>query len=874
MKPESNVEPLDWRIAFGLVEVKADPISCFKIIPDKSITNYSNYKFFKDMSELEGINNIRENAKNVGNALTGKGLKFVYQLQNNYIWYEVVIRGGEINFYVLCSKPNENFVKVKLEQTFPNAPIELVDEAETMMPEENTSIADLKLQRHNFFSLRTNYQEQTQPIEDILACAEDVQEGDILKFSLRAQPYDRNYWSYKAEEWEAQVKKGKTPKRMRINKQGMINGVFGLSDIAFHKLGELFREIHHIAFRKEEKRQIIISRSDFDAREIGEITKQTNYKMTAPVFRADMKVASHSESESRRVLNMKSLTNAFVDVKDSNNGLVRTTIYEKPENALQETKTGLLNKIFKREKKPKKESSGLKEHAWKSIFKEVNNHRVSPFSAFDIDFNILCDKELGKLSMLPTSKLQKRLNDKMDALTNTEAPIPEEFQNEVGVSIGTAELKGESYPITIPVNNPDEFYKPIVSSGIMGAGKDTFGTNYVYECAMQGNGAVVLDVIDEDDRGMTDSLLKVLPPDRVVVLDFSDEEYVPYLDWAEAVTEDTNNRFNKSKFASELTKFFAAEEEAGIQTERYLREVVKAMRGESVLKMGLLMTSQTLREETIKRLRDQGDLACASFWEAYGNEGEGRQKQIAAPILNRLHKLSGDDALKYLFAQKPTGKIDFDKWLGEGKVILCKMPKDLYTSNGIKTLVHWLTVKVWLTKQRQFREKRMTGTILVLNELHQQMTPGLQLSLEEIFPESRKFKLGVVTLFHDLKQIPKDLFDIMESSGANFVILKQDGMKAWKRFEHRIKESYDLDECMSIVNHEAVIGFKINGKERVIRVKMNHTPENRGAKVYDNKYLVKEHAKAYFQKITDVEAEIQETELLLVNGFKKDKKKK
>lgn len=851
MKWESK--NIDWSGIFEKVlDVREDNITCFKIIPDKSITNYNNYKFFKDMAELEKVNNLADNVNNLFNIIRKKennGFKITYQKATDIIWYEIVIREGNISFYVLCYERNADFVRLKLEQVFPHAPIEEVDEKETWLPEEDTMIADLKLQRHNFFSIHVDRKEQSQPIEDILNCAEDVKEDDVLKFSLRVQPYDRNYWSYKCEEWEKKARNGQTPKRLRLSKAGVINGAFSISEFAFQKLSELFREIHNVAFKKFKTKQVVADHGDLEAREIGEFTRATTYKMNAPVFKSSMRVASHSANEVRRIMNLKSLTASFVDLKDSNNSIVRTGIHSKTED------------------------SKILDWRWNQVFNEVCKHKMPITSNIDVDFNILCDKELGKLNMLPTSSVQKKLSGKMESLGKTENAIAKEFRNEEGICLGKANYKGESFDVFLPRDNPNEFFRPIVSSGIMGSGKDTFGINYVYENAMKGNGAVILDVIDEANDGMADMLLKVLPKEKVVVLDFSDEEYVPYLDWGEAITDDGESRFDKSKLASELVKFFEAEDEAGLQTERYLREVVKAMRGESILKMGMLMVSPQLREETIKRLKDEGDFARASFWEGYNNEGEGRQKQIASPILNRLHKLSGDDALKYVFGQKPSGLIDFDKWLSENKVIICKMPKDLYTTNGIRTLVHWLTVKTWLTKQRQFRENRRVGTILVLNEVHQFLTKGLQETLKEIFPESRKFWLGVLTLFHDLKQVPDDLFDIMESSGANFVLLKQDGTKIWKRFAHRIEGAYKIDECTNIENYEAIIGFKINKNEHILRVKMNNMPEKRGCEVFDNKTLPKEHSKLYCKSVKDVEEEIQEAEMMLINAFKKPVKK-
>lgn len=839
----------NWRNITQFFEVAKQNLVCFKIVPDKSITNHSNYKFFKDVAELESRNVMQQVTSGVKSLVSDtfmkkekKGYKMVFKPSTDYIWYEIMMKENEISFYVVCYEENADFVLLKLEQAFPKAPIEEVDVSETAIPYDDTVIADMNLQRHNFFSIKTDYGEQAQPVQDVLACSEDIREGDVLKFSMRVKPSDMNYWSYKCEEWHKKTLKGKAPIRLRITKDGVIGALFGLSDIAFHKLSLLFRELHSIAFKKQKTQQIVVNHASAETREIGGISRQTGYKQTAPVFKANIRVASHSTDEVRRTMNMKSLTNAFDDLKDSNNALIRTTIYENPSSSF-----------------------------FKMAHKEVSEHKVTPLSVANTDFMIMCDRELGKVMQLPTAKLQKAYADKMDVLQRSEVGIPEVFLKPTGVFLGKTSYKGEEFETFFPADNPDEAMLPIISSGIMGSGKDTFAANFIVENALMGKGAVILDVVDEVDRGMSDAIIKTLPPEKLVVLDFGNEEYVPYLDWAEAMR--TEDRFTQNKFASELVKFFETEDEAGVQTERYLREAAKALPNGTVIQMGLMFTSPEFLEKTIADCEKRKDISTAAFWKLYQEIGDGRKKQIADPILNRLHKLVGDPALKVIFGQQGDGSINFDEWLYDGKVIICKVPKDIFTSTGIRTIVHWLTVKTWLTKQAMKRQGKYCQSYLVMNEPHQFLTKSLASTLEEIYPESRKFGLCVFSLFHDFAQIPKDLGDIMISSGCNFVVLKQNSDKLWKKFLHRIEPDFSLEDCMELKMHEAMVGVLADKKNQpVIRVKMNDLPYKRGLQVYDNADYIKECLTKYGKPIEEVQEAILEDELLLMNVGNKKKK--
>lgn len=843
----------DWTKIAPFVEVQREELTCFRITPDKSITNYNNYKFFKDVFELDKTNNVREILKSLFGILRDilmfrkpRNFKIVYKPATNYVWYEIIMKHDSINFYVVCSKSNEDFVKLKLEQCFPNAPIEIADIKETTIPEENTVISDLKLQRHNYFSIRTDRSERAQPIEDILMNAEDVKEGDVLKFMLRVQPYDANYWSYKCEEWAEMVRKGKTPKRLRVTKEGIAGMLFGISEFGFQKLGELFRMLHDIAFKKPETTQIIVNHAEAERREIGAISKQTNYKQTAPVFKTDIKIVSHSKDETRRWMNLKSLSNSFVDLKDTNNSLVRTTTYTKPEK-----------------------SNKVKELTWRWVYSEINDHKVTPVSLFDIDYNIMCDKELGKLNMLPTADIQRKFEGRMKRVEQKENPVPLPFRDESGIYIGKTLYKGKEYNVYIPDKNEDEFALPIIASGMMGVGKDTFAINWVVENSKKGRGSVVLDVVDEKGRGMTDALKKSVHPSKFVLLDFAHPLYTPYLDWGESLKK--KNRFTQNRLATELIKFFETDNDgAGLQTERYLRNCVKALPDSSIIEMGMILTSEEVRQKAIQQCKERGDISTANFWEMYDNEGEGRQRQIMAPVFNRLAKLIDDLALRPIFGQKPNHSIDFDKWLSEGKVIVCKIPKVAFGTHGIRILSHWITVKTWLTKQVQLAEDRKCESILVINEPHQIFSAGLEETFKELFPESRKFGLQLLVLFHDIAQIKKDVFDIMVNSGANFILYKQKTDKAWRWFAHRIEKDYELSECMELEKFHAMVGFLANNRDQpVIRVLMNDMPWKRGCEVYDNEETVNYCLKHYHRPIEEVEKELQELEKMFLTKKKK-----
>src|SRR5690606_23193634 len=137
--------------------------------------------------------------------------------------------------------------------------------------------------------------------------------------------------------------------------------------------------------------------SSQESREVGEISRNTRYKMTAPVFRTSIRVASHSENDTRRIMNLKSLSNAFVDLKDTNNSITRSCVHVDG------------SKLFN------------------LVKKEINDKEITAISRIEVDYNIMCDRELGKLFQLPTAGIQEKYKKKLTSIGRTEKGIPDVF---------------------------------------------------------------------------------------------------------------------------------------------------------------------------------------------------------------------------------------------------------------------------------------------------------------------------------------------------------------------------------------------------------------------------------------------------------------
>lgn len=136
---------------------------------------------------------------NVPSRLSRKGFKFTYR-EKDSIWFDVVFRQIEdqkrIEFYVSTTEIwakkfreiLENYLKVTVEQVETKV-LEIPNNDELVLQE-------IRLSRHDIFSLGVKATEQTTPIASILTALDDISEnGDFARLSVYAEPFDRKRWA-------------------------------------------------------------------------------------------------------------------------------------------------------------------------------------------------------------------------------------------------------------------------------------------------------------------------------------------------------------------------------------------------------------------------------------------------------------------------------------------------------------------------------------------------------------------------------------------------------------------------------------------------------------------------------------------------------
>jgi hypothetical protein len=814
------IASIPWQEFFVIEEEK---MTVFKLIPHASLLNNQCHKLWRT---LHGI------YTSMGDRIRRDGKKIHYRMKAR-IWFDLIFRSREngkkeIQFFLSCPQYLSEHIKHHFEQHFKGKSagitLEEVRIEEAVIPDEYTEVWDLKLSRHNMFSLDTDQSKQTTPVAFLLNCIEDVKETDVAKISICAEPYNRLKWNSLMEAAHDKLKKGKVPKRFRTDGKSLFGASLSILDHVYTWMEGLMNEIIDIvdSIGSKEKRSSFYEKKKYKYREAmekkkimldGKLSDSTSKKKNAPVFKTHIRIAVHSPHEVRREMAKRAIVTAYDQLSDNN-----------------------FLKAYSLTKKEQMES-----------LKEINSFTLRPYSKSDLDANIVSHYEMSKLTQLPTADIQKEFTEELVSKRNVEVDIPKIF-TKGGILIGHAEEKGEQKPVFIPTNNSDELFKGYVFQGSMGKGKDTAVKNFVVEGCLHHNFSfIVPDAICESGhRGMADGIRDSLPPEKIIDLDLTSEYRIP-LDLSEVVKK--LGKDGSNRFASEMISFFGDLENMA-RSRKYLREAAKASGGSLFLTKAII-EDEEFREIRIQELKEEGQIRLAGELEKWGSNADLGNKVDS--IINRLDEFFGDDNLFDIFGQPSIPELNFEKWMEEGKVVIIRVPNRKLSEIAVKTLMHWITLKTFMTCQLMEKENRGAGTFIVFNEPHQYMTKGLEKLIKRIALEGRKERLGGLFAFHHIGLLPEKLVEDLQAGGVNWFLFANDYKKVFEMKKAELEPNFTVEEALNIPSFQAINILNFGERRQPAFLVHMLAPTTDRYRPYNNLFLTKRHAQMYGRHWKEVE---------------------
>lgn len=826
-----KIKAVKWNEFF---QVEKNEYKVFKLIPHLNVSNQQNRHLWNTLHKAYELYHTAHTRTDIK---VTSGLKVKHR-EKDYIWFDMIFRnteeGKRIEFYFSTTETMAKKFRTILENKL-RVTVEESELSALEVPDENTVIHEMKYMKHDIFTLNTNHNTQSTPIGSILAATDEMETGDFARISILNEREGREKWFNNASWAFKKLNKGEVPQRANISGKRTIGALkkpaAGFVNELMFLVSDTFTAVSNVFAKNDkpyERKTIIEPKEHFDVSAVGEKSRS---KVNAATWKTSIRTAVHSSNKFNRDNVANSIHAAFAEIKEDNEllpVLVRDTI---------KIKVGKLSLTI----------GGRKEE----IIQELNTLQPSKKTKFNPNVNLISCDELGKLVQLPTADVQRRHEEAMKVNKNVETDLPPVFLKD-GLLLGHSEHKGERFPISLPVSNADELYKTYVFSGGMGMGKDVALQNNVVEGVMNhGISYIIFDQVDKDGRGgMANGIRDSLPADKIIDLDLASRDFSIPMDISEVIEK--LGRHGADRFAEELIYFFG-DIESMAQSKRILRILAKASGG-SLYGIKKLIEDEELREKRVKELEASGRALLAKELDSLGdNQKLGRK---ADSIVSRLDDFFGNEQLFSVFAQEPVKELNFEQFMKDGKAVIIRLPDRKLSVPAVKILVHWITLKVLMTRLLMDGEGQENGTFLVYNELQTYMTDGLEHLLGRIATQGRKERLGMLLAIQHFKQLPNGLQGDLLGGGTNFYLFKCDNSHLFELLQNKLDPTFTVETAMSIPKYHAINILNFGGRTQHAFLVNMLPPSYTRYEAHDNSFLTSRHCRMFGRSYEEVERQL------------------
>lgn len=410
-------------------------------------------------------------------------------------------------------------------------------------------------------------------------------------------------------------------------------------------------------------------------------------------------------------------------------------------------------------------------------------------------------EELATLLALPSPVLQQEYHIRRQELR--EEPFHQKTPAK-GIPLGVQHFRGAESPVVMPLDDVDEACLPHVVIGRMGTGKTMgFGGNWGAHAVAQGYSVIAVDVEKDqlgDEIAYGAKALGV-PEEKIIRLRFG--QHPIRLDWPEAQGAPRS----ANRVANEILNFFNLHDAgAGIETARYIRLAAKtiALTGGSLADILLLYQDDDFRRNTVAKI-SRSDLLAG--WRTFEALSGGMKGKVLDPVFNRFEMLLGDDYLLECMGAPANSRINFLDWMTGGYAVLIHLPQQDLSHEAVDILADLLMSKIEIA-MRGRPEADQQPCYLIMDEPHQFVSAAAR--WERMVVETRKWRLGLVWLFHDWHQLPQGLQRAIKSAGPHYHLYTSS--KATYRDLAEEIEPFTLEDALQTPRYWAINSIQTAGR--------------------------------------------------------------
>lgn len=401
-----------------------------------------------------------------------------------------------------------------------------------------------------------------------------------------------------------------------------------------------------------------------------------------------------------------------------------------------------------------------------------------------------------------------------------ELKVPKSLTNG-DIRIGTVKYKDTVQQAYYSIDNQISRLGRVLL-GSMGAGKDYYMVNMAKDIIKAGRGLIVIDYIDTCQ--LSENIKAITPADRLIEINCNNPNQLQTFSYNELQITDTMSNYEKIAIAmqkaqqlqilldsinddnSKLTPRMLRYLYAGATVVFYnnsnasFKNVIDILLDPYKRENIINSMSVEAKDLLIDEIEDISELTKA---DKKGNL-ENADTKIDG-IIDRISWLKTNFYTKLAFTKDSASNIDFVEAINQNKVILIKIPEKTFNSKMIRNvLATFYLSKIWLCKQLGATESK---TELFINEIHQSY--NMQLLMEDILVECRKFNLVPTLSLHYMGQCTNKLKNSILASGSSFLLISGCDVKAYTELKpHFEKYGYSENDLVELERYTALCLIK------------------------------------------------------------------
>ncbi len=627
---------------------------------------------------------------NIAGLKMSKGL-FSSAKKNYEIAFEIVVRKGEIFFYVVPPEKLRNFITQQIQAQYPNAHIEEVEDYNIFSPQGYIDGVSLSLSKNSLFPIKTYKELQSDPLNALINALSKMEKDDGAVIQYIVRPTNSDWRSY-GTKIAIEVRRGKS-----LNEAIKLKGSAGSSLMS--GIGDDLYTAVFGPIKKNPEKETHIEKDIKTSQMEEESVKKIEEKISKAGLETNVRIIVSADQKDEVEMYLENILNSFGQYN----------IYQYGNSF------SVVRPISK---------------------KKIINDFI--YRKFNLKTKMILNAE--ELSSLFHFPLASNATPNIRWLSSREAPAPQNIPQE-GIILGENIYRDVKKIIRI---GREDRTRHVYVIGKSGVGKSELLSNMASQDIKNGDGVAVIDPHGD----LVEDILGTIPPERaddVIYFDPSNTDRVMGLNLLEYDPKYPEQKtFVINEMIRIFDKLYNLKQTGGPMFEQYARNAMLLIMespesGSTLMEISKVLADADFRKFKLSKCKNP---VVKDFWqkEAEKAGGEAALANMVPYITSKLNTFVSNDIMRPIIGQQKSA-FNLRDVMDKKKILLVNLSKGKIGESNAYLLGLVLVGKILMAalSRTDISKQERKDFYLYLDEFQNFITD----SISVILSEARKYRLNL-----------------------------------------------------------------------------------------------------------------------------------